>query len=430
MGAKTKSWSSPGLVGNPYLGTITQLVWWAAHWDFYHWRDSSNFYSKPGLSRGQEWYVTNPGPPYRTGWDFLKIDRDFSAVNDIVAQGEYKSRNDWYRYTGGFVPHWKVLPDAVVGWQDTTLASYQDYTGLESYANPHGPTGWNKFKPGKPTASFGQDLVEARDIPRMLKGTAKFFKDTWRAMGGHPTAFQPKSVADHYLNYEFGWLPFVSSIIDMYRTYHELDRLMNKLRQDNNKWVKVGGSISHDESTSSIAEDTQLSGHWPYLSSYFYPDGAPQGSGSWIATRSTFNRAWFSGRFKYWIDNTDSVLWTKKAQLAMFGLEAHPGVIYEVLPWSWLIDWFGNVGDNIANLQSTIYDGLVASQAFSMETTESKYSVTSVQNFHDGPLTNTWTFSNSRKSRTVASPFGFNLSLGDLTNRQIAILGALGLTML
>lgn len=111
----------------------------------------------------------------------------------------------------------------------------------------------------------------------------------------------------------------------------------------------------------------------------------------------------------------------------LYGLNVTPGVVYNAMPWSWLIDWFSNVGDNIENLDHGVADRLLADYAYLMGEQRDyiKYSAAQAYNGRDGATlvaNSTATWGISHKRRYVASPFGFGLTEDDLTPNQAGIL--------
>jgi hypothetical protein len=108
-----------------------------------------------------------------------------------------------------------------------------------------------------------------------------------------------------------------------------------------------------------------------------------------------------------------------------------------MLPFSWLVDWFTNVGDVVSNV-STLGSSLQLAYGYIMvedrwqRTVEGDYGPddyylrtgTSVRENIKSSVTH------YRKRRLKASPFGFTVSFQDLSMGQKAILTALGLSRL
>jgi hypothetical protein len=120
--------------------------------------------------------------------------------------------------------------------------------------------------------------------------------------------------------------------------------------------------------------------------------------------------------------------WRWNAAVHLFGLKPSPSVLWEIIPWSWLIDWCSNVGDVIDNLSARALDNLAAKYAYVMGTKKQEVTLISVADFYNGPQTETWSGTFTRKLRQEASPFGFDLSSDMFSARQWSILAALGIS--
>jgi hypothetical protein len=144
---------------------------------------------------------------------------------------------------------------------------------------------------------------------------------------------------------------------------------------------------------------------------------------------TTYTDEWFEASFRYWIPDIGSPNWTKRATAALFGISPTPSLLWEVLPWSWLSDWFGNVGDVLANLSQNAAENLVAKYAYYMASSETRIYVSDTTYLTGNLQVSASAISIARsKYRTAASPFGFGLTSASLTAKQASILGALGIS--
>lgn len=149
----------------------------------------------------------HPGPPWKSGGPFDK----WRLLTDYpVLTPSYDLISGWWRYAGKFC----MLPDPRDYLEHSSLSSAMaaDWRDASSY----GPQAWNRFRPGKPEANLMQFLVEIREVPRMLMTTARLFARLWRKMGGRRRQFKPDGVANHWLNTQFGWRPFIRDLIDFW----------------------------------------------------------------------------------------------------------------------------------------------------------------------------------------------------------------------
>jgi hypothetical protein len=120
----------------------------------------------------------------------------------------------------------------------------------------------------------------------------------------------------------------------------------------------------------------------------------------------------------------------EQSSAKLFGTRVTPELFWELTPWSWAVDWVTNLGDVIHNVSAFSRDGLVMPYGYMMATITIKdtYTLSGFQ-FNTGPpQTMFQSFTSTSKQRIRATPFGFGLDLGGFTNRQWAIIGALGLS--
>jgi hypothetical protein len=130
---------------------------------------------------------------------------------------------------------------------------------------------------------------------------------------------------------------------------------------------------------------------------------------------------WFSGAFTHYYSRTPKEkAFFRSIQSArdVYGLDLSLEVVWNLLPYSWLADWQGNIGDVFHNLSRFSQDGLTMKYGYIMRTAYVKHIYTY------GP--STFTLISSVKQRRKASPFGFGVALNTLSDRQWAILAALG----
>lgn len=294
---------------------------------------------------------------------------------------------------------------------NNNLISYDAYDRCKSY----GPTGWARYKPAQPNVSMSQFIYELKDYPQQAFRKIKQFR----------------TVGSNYLAYQFGWKPFLSDLDRWFTSIKHVDRRIAQLKSDQGKWIKRGGPLAFESDTVTNSLGTGFD-------AWLGPYGGIKVHGTRSVVES--ERVWFSGRFRYYIPGlNDSKLGKFRAIRKLWGLDITPEVVYNLVPWSWLFDWFSNLGDVISNFTSAIEDNLVSKYAYCMlehkiTTTLNAQVATEV---YEGTYPMVRTYHNLQhqhvrhtKTRVPASPFGFNLTPDGLTIRQGAILSALGISRL
>lgn len=395
-----------------------------------------NHYTSRGQYNEQELCLdeTHPGPPYRSGGP-LHVFRWRDGGVDVQGQGSYNSGSApslFYTYEGGFLPSWKFQQFASE-YNPANLAAevaepgtyYTGFTDAESY----GATGWHRARPGNPTADLAVFLGEIQDVPRTLFGTATFFKNAWKALEGVYSGrkkFFARQMANQWLNTQFGWFPFVNDLRRFYLTYRDLDKRIAQIKANNGHWQKRRSSIVDEEDSVVVQTSDTVTGHWPGLVTGIYVN--PAATGNHKASYKLTTKVWFEGAFRYWIPNIDTPIWRARAIAELFGVFPNPALVWELTPFSWLVDWVSNVGDIVHNMDTGYADNLAAKYAYIMKSVSLNGDFESSCILKDATLHNNWEFPILWKTRAGASKFGFGLTESNFSIRQWSILSALGLS--
>jgi hypothetical protein len=116
----------------------------------------------------------------------------------------------------------------------------------------------------------------------------------------------------------------------------------------------------------------------------------------------------------------------------LLGLSLTPDTVWNLTPWSWMVDWVSNAGDVVSNISDALFDGLVLRYGYMMEhtLTSDEYFFVGPTGFQptNGPRPSSITLHHEVKKRVKATPYGFGLTWTSFTTRQLAILAALGIT--
>lgn len=309
-----------------------------------------------------------------------------------------------------------------------------------------GVVGWNKWKPTHTQVSIGQTLGELRTLgglpisAKMIQEIRDIgvtlinpLKSIRRHLGNHNPGFIPKAVGSGYLGYQFGIKPYIKDLTDLTKSLLEFDKNLRQLVRDNGRAVRRKGKVSFNEtvSDSRITASTPGSILKPALPTQLY-------TGTYTSDRHTVTSLefWFSGRFRYHLDPTrhgwGPIPDRERYQLQriLYGVDpTDVTLIWQLMPWSWLIDWIVPIGPMIDNLVNDHTDRLVADYAYIMgrAITSNTYVVRGALR-NTQPFTTTCVIIDETKQRAVATPYGFGLSFTGFSLKQLAILAALGVT--
>jgi len=379
---------------------------------------------------------THPGPPYRTGGPLLVKKKKVYIHSTESYEAHYNPvpHQDWkgYLYVRPYIPSPEPSQLDISGW---------------------GAYGWNKAHPLHPIYSLGVSLAELKELPSMLK-------NTWEGMNklrGLPFTGKPKTIRDFlndsrkgavqaggdYLNLQFGWVPFVQDVVFLINMKRKLENKILWLRSVNGKSIRRRFELNFTENSVDIARTVVPQATVsPVLPTQLY-SGSVVTSYPFPILKSYRRRIWFSSKWRVAMPELDDLqdnLTTLK--LDLLGLSLDPSIIYRLIPWSWLLDWFSSVGSAISNIYLRSQHGVVAEYAYVMCRETYRYDAPGQVNCNVGNRafpSGVWSQGQRKmggvshtiyefRQREVANPFGFGVKYASLTEYQWSILVALGLS--
>lgn len=210
-----------------------------------------------------------------------------------------------------------------------------DGSGLEnSLVVPSPPSGWaldlvartNPSRPVVTPLTLLQDLVE---LPKMLVEAASILKNPRRLA-------TPKGAASTYLGTLFGWMPLVDDIKTMLNLQSYIDKRCQELNKlfNSSSGLKRRVQLGDDHVTDSI-------------------EFTIAGQGSAVMTvpvsRTLRTRRWATIR---WTPSGNVPYHPNDAQVNRLARQVVSGMtseglakgLWDVIPWTWMINWFTNVG--------------------------------------------------------------------------------------
>jgi hypothetical protein len=398
----------------------------------------------PGLKAERTWDETHGRAPYRTGGPFQSIkivscepsvNTQTTQLDPVLFKGTYVRGDNLERFVGGFKP-----PSDLDFGSGFNIAPFSQYLSKNSPLvqdlSSWGDTAYAKLRPKLEQASGGVFLAELRDLPHMLKTTAHGFHDVWKAMGGKTLGkiMQPKKTADHFLNHQFGWVPFLNDLDGFYKTFVNTEILISKLTAQNNQWVRKRATLSKSVTSSIYINPT--SGNKMYPTTYMDTTAWCNGGPFWMVQDVTTTTVSASGKFRYYRPEFDltredysSALRSIQRQLTLYGVRISPSNIYKATPWTWALDWISNAGKLIDRANDYLLDSVASQYLFVSCETKKERQFIQVLPFKTKHMICVFSRHFDVKQRQEdASPYGFNLSVANLTPRQLAIAGALGIT--
>lgn len=295
--------------------------------------------------------------------------------------------------------------------------------------------------PNRPDGSIFVALMELLrgDIPHFIGNLQRFTSVSGRSIKDYKDA--AKAVGGEYLNTVFGWAPLVRELQGIINVLITIDRMVYA-ESYRRKRVWNGPSSSSERAVTQLItggspksypghETKQLTsqGIAPFLLVAECTEFLTLGENYHLSSRlSALARP-----------TSKTIGFAEKAEeiLQRLGFVTSLAEVWELVPYSWLIDWVSNIGASIhnANVYSPTTGKYTLDYAYvSTHSTRSVMHSVRSATMNNKSSDDTFVFeraasffSSVTKSRDRATPFGFGTQLGSLSTSQFAILVALGL---
>lgn len=142
-----------------------------------------------------------------------------------------------------------------------------------------------------------------------------------------------RAMTEGYLAYSFGWKPLVSDLSTLWnitQKVEERDRYLRKLEHGTYLRRKLGGGVVQQSKTSNGYE-------------------VPASDGGYILQADVEilekQKAWFTANAKLLSPPLPASDRHRTLMNEALGLNVSPGTLWNMIPWSWLIDYFANFSD-------------------------------------------------------------------------------------
>lgn len=287
--------------------------------------------------------------------------------------------------------------------------------------------GFNITNPGRAEILAPVFLAELRDIPRMVRQLGDTLRWINNGIKRPPSTIAnglsiSKKLAADNLAYQFGWAPLLSDLKNMALMTDSINRRRKELsRLHSGRGLKRRVTLEKREAKSNNPSSLSV---WTADGTLLTLAGPQMSYRSWVHRWATFRYA----------PTKDSPLPASDHEIRMMvmGLTLNniASNLWEAIPWTWLADWFSNLGD------------IVESTNNSAHVSVKSCCIMTHSGFEYRIPTLIWTFSNGsvkldsyhRLFETKARRIGLpnfpipELSLPHLGGSQLSILGSLAVT--
>lgn len=355
------------------------------------------------LTNTEEWVcydeLETDGPPYT---QLHKLELTKKWTDPHRANG-WVITNEWYQN------HCKFLEWSVNGFANRTHATLAN--------NPGAPLGnmaelvtaaYAHSNPNTPVVDGPLFLFELRELPRMIRDLGDILlrraRDPADIVGGA------------FLAYQFGWKPLYSDMLSLLNLQQSLENRLSyfaKLGQGK----RIKRTLQTSSWTGSVYRNNILGEEWK----------AQYEAYAWVDVKPIYDRkVWYSlsikdpallPQLRSRREEINHLLGLHRSQAASLSR------LWNMVPWTWLIDWFSSYGDWLQAIDGhwsyNVRDMCVMCE------TSFREEVTNQSTNLSHPITGTGK-SGIAKQREVATSLPFpRLSFPALSGRQVGILSAL-----
>lgn len=250
--------------------------------------------------------VTEPYP-YTTPHPFVSTKRMCSPlrINGTYTSGTYKITYSSYNPTN--VSEWAYCPDLDSEnwgyWMTKALANLNPYRAV---------------------VNVPLFLFELREFPDMLRQLGRVLSRKTRA----------SDVAGGYLSYSFGWAPLVSDLmklLDLQKSIADRVRYFERLER---------GSMLRRDLFNGQLSSVDIGEY------YLWPGGAEKHLTARKRQTESLH-VWYTARAKLHkpMPGKGARDYRSLSKETALGLTMNPANFWDAIPWTWLIDYFLNIGD-------------------------------------------------------------------------------------
>lgn len=200
--------------------------------------------------------------------------------------------------------------------------------------------------------NFIYELSEFKDLFSLWKKTSKFYQN----------------VANQHLNYSFGWKPFIKDVVEMYDLVDSYKRRLELYKKYQNTPLKRHFSKRIVDTTTSYRLDRDANR---------YVIATVKVKATYTATL----------RYRYTLEGLGGYAENFKALMDTLGIKLSPSILWNAIPFSFVVDWFVNVGDTLQQFDQDFINSQVIIDDFchSLKVTQ-EIEYKAYENYADTPF--------------------------------------------
>ena len=239
---------------------------------------------------------------------------------------------------------WRKYHDKRPGWASSLGASGATLPSRPSN-NAIATQVMERSNPSRAEVDMGVAIAELREAPQLIHRAGQNLLEHG---------------ANYFLTYQFGWSPLVNDALDCLDVVQAYNRRLSELQSLYRKGglrrrIDLPTQVGQQTTTNTTLESVQ--------------GDLIQGT----LVRNAHRRIWGVARWRPTLDGlpTDSGDMERLMRRTLYGLHVDASTVWNLVPWSWLIDWFGTFGDYLEANRNTV--GAVVNGPISVMWNEVKF---------------------------------------------------------
>lgn len=239
------------------------------------------------------------------------------------------------------------------------------------------------------------------------------------------------SWASEWLNYNLAISPNIATVQDLRKAMKNQDDMIAQYERDAGRLIRrrFDPDFWTETQSEKVTNLNVLPRSWD--SANLGATSYVSGRGTQTSSMKTTRHRWFSGAFTY---PRPPAGWRTTLQELdhVYGIIPGVATAWELVPYSFVADYFANLGEVLSNVDTFVEDGLVMPFGYIMHQRKTEADISWIGPIWAGDrLVTTELTAHIEidvRQRRAATPFGFGFSWGDVTLRQLSILASLGLS--
>lgn len=191
-----------------------------------------------------------------------------------------------------------------------------------------------RTNPSRPYVDIPREIAEIRDLPTLLRrgfGNPGFLPSLDRST--------PGQFGSGYLGYQFGIRPIADTIAKMATAHQQVTRRVEEVKR------LVATGIKR---TLNVDVSTAQSDEYRYIDTAHSTMGGNFHTWTVEGVRAHVRWGLYPSAIPDNMSNSErNALITRWATDAVWGRTIDTSTLYDLTPWSWLLDWFSSLGDYI-----------------------------------------------------------------------------------